>query len=409
MENIKVKQIFEHVFETETYTEFDEEFGHNAFASKFDEYFSGGGCTAFAKHTKEGVITARNMDLYVSNKPSYVVHVHRPNKNKVLGLSYTSMQGPDYLDVVKEGVPYSYYKMIPVLCCDCLNEHGLYIETNMRYDERDSNGNYKYTCHGTRSSKGLKSEKRLLSLLLPMYLSERCDSVESAIKYVKEKLDVYTPDRKNEHLAWNFCFLMADKTGRYGILEIAKDEVNFVEGGKPGQDDVNKRKMPLGACQANFYITPKFAKGEKQYAGEGRYNYVAKEWSKVQTMEDAYVLINDVSYFQSYLPWCAFDNLSEYVGVVVDDKKTADIIGMNYNDLGKLWDIDYVKANKEVVKNFIALTSQAVMKDMANSSLTIKGNYWESTFTVVTNVNEGKMFVRFNECNKFVKEFDIND
>jgi len=105
--------------------------------SRFDKLkLPGGGCTAMVKKNDKGeVIFGRNMDLDISQSPAYVFKttygkyknfcvVYLPN----LFATYHEMQQMDEL-------PQAFTDMVPFISTDCINEMGLYVETNLR--ERD--------------------------------------------------------------------------------------------------------------------------------------------------------------------------------------------------------------------------------------------------------------------------------
>ena len=398
----KVTHLFNKVMETEVYTEVDEDFAYEQLAKKFDAYFEGGGCTAVGKTTKQdGLVIGRNMDFYITDKPSYVVKTDVPGRKKTFGLTYSNTMG-DELDVVQEkGVKDSFYKMIPFMSTDVMNEDGFYIEINMRNADYDESGNTVFACKGTNPGK-----KRLISFALPYYLGSRCSTVVEAVKMAKEELDLYTPSQESG-MDWNFCFMLADATGKFGVLEIAKDKVVFNEAIEKGGE------MPHGACQANFYITPEFNKIQKMKAGVGRYDFVSDKWASIETEDRMYAVMLGISYFQSYFPYCMFDNRSEFVGIYDEDGKI--FIGSKTPDEvdGEkvVWDYDFVTnpKNKKYVDAYIKYINGRLTSRRSDDTMDTYGAYWESTFTLTANPKNKTMFVRFNENNKDLYFFDFNE
>ncbi|MBO5567063.1 MAG: hypothetical protein J5934_07590 [Succinivibrio sp.] len=58
----------------------------------------------------------------------------------------------------------------------------------------------------------------------------------------------------------NFCFLIGDATGEYGLIELAQDEIRYI---------------PYQFGHANFYITPRWRSIERCGSGEGRLSMVS--------------------------------------------------------------------------------------------------------------------------------------
>lgn len=400
---VKLEKIFDYVFDAGTYTELDDEKAYAYFDSIYD--LRPGGCTAVAKTTDtEGTMVGRNMDIYISNNPSYFFRTDRADHYKTMGLMYANTNAPSYDEMMENGLDSDFYNLIPFTATDVMNEYGLYVEVNMRTGEYDENGGLVFACDGTRSSKGLAFERRLCSFMLPLFLGERCKTVAEAVDYAQNKLDLYTP-AADTAFPWNFCFVMADATGEYGVIEIAKNEVIYTQGGTAGQSDSGKTEMKEGSAQANFYIAPEFAKAEKLKIGLGRYDTVKNGWKDVETERQMFDLMDSVSYFQSYFPWCKYDYKSEAVSVVIDDPTTLKEYGMKEEYLNKIWDNDFVNEHPDYVDAYMAHERADIMEHIKNDTLRDANYYWESAFTLVANCSKRTIFIRFNECDKNTIKF----
>lgn len=400
---VKLEKIFDYVFDAGTYTELDDEKAYAYFDSIYD--LRPGGCTAVAKTTDtEGTMVGRNMDIYISNNPSYFFRTDRADHYKTMGLMYANTNAPSYDDVMENGLDSDFYNLIPFTATDVMNEYGLYVEVNMRTGEYDENGGLVFGCDGTRSSKGLESERRLCSFMLPLFLGERCKTVAEAVDYAQNKLDLYTP-AADTAFPWNFCFVVADATGEYGVIEIAKNEVIYTQGGTAGVSDTGKTEMKEGSAQANFYIAPEFAKDEQLKIGLGRYDVVKNGWADVETERQMFDMMDSISYFQSYFPWCRFDNRSEEVSIVVTDPELLKELGMPEEYLNKVWDNDFVNEHPDYVNAYIAHDRADIMEHIKNGTLRDANYYWESAFTLVANCSQQTILVRFNECNKNMIKF----
>ena len=367
--NIKVSKVYDYVLDVGIYESTDFEYAQKEIKSKYDKW--GGLCTAVAKVTDDGTtLVGRNMDLYISNKPAYIFRTKVSGLYETIGLTYNNMTGTDYSEVAVNGMPEGFYKMIPFMATDVLNSEGLYIETNMRNDEYWATGKNKFGCSGTKPG----AETRICSCVLPQYLGQRCATVDEAINLVNE-LDIYSMN--SEDLAWDFCFMMADATGHYGLMEIANNKVVWLDGQQ---------------AQTNFYINEEFAKNEELKCGVGRYETVMAGIDAVQTQDDMYNLISSVSYSQRYLPETSvFDVRSEFVGI--------------YDN----WTYDYVmkEENREEVMSTINGFGEK-FSNYTRQELQDKNAYWESTFTEVVDPAEKTIRVRLfeNESMMYKITFD---
>ena len=398
---IKLEHCYDYVMKTNVYEQLDSDWAYAKIADEFDHYFNGGGCTAVGKTTSNGLLIGRNMDLFITNKPSFIVRTNVEGLKKTFGLAYSYNRGEDYELAKVHGVNPELYKLIPFLQTDVLNEDGFYIEINMRYADYDENGDSIFSCSGTNPGKF-----RINSFLLPQYLGSRCSTVDEAVAMATNDLDIYTP--MSESMDWNFCFMMADASGKYGIMEIAKNKVVFNEAIET--DSVN---MPLGACQANYYITPEFNAEQRMKSGVGRVDYLRNLWGEIDSEQEMFVAMLGVSYFQNYLDYCQFDNRSEFIGIYDEDgeifigDKTPDIV----DGEKVVWDYEYVTNpdNQEHVKAYMAWINSRILTRRADDTYKEIGQFWESTYTMVVNPSQRTMFVRFNENNKNMLYFKFDE
>lgn len=347
-----------YVIELETYTELDYEAAERYLSKKFDTW-RGGGCSCIVKTNDKGdTIVGRNMDLTISNKPAYVVRTKCKGAYETVGLAYSYFSGPNYEDVLRDGISEEYRKIIPFLCCDVMNSEGLYVEINMRTGEQNEDGSSKFGCTGTNPG-----ARRINAMNLSRYIAENCANVRDAVEYVRNDLDLYTPNLNV--MDWNFCFMIADRTGDYGLIEIAKNKVSFL----PGQQ-----------AQCNFYVTPELHEIEDYKAGLGRYDLLMSGIDDVQTEAELFELINKVKYSLLYQGQPKFDIRSELVGskpgwtdkFILDDAN-ADAVSAEIARIGG---------------DFRSFTRQELQDAV---------KYWESIFTVVANCNERSLKVRFFE------------
>ena len=358
-ENTMLKEVCYHVLDAGIYTTLDYDYASQEFANGHD--LSSGMCTAVAKVTEDGtMLMGRNMDLTISNKAAYVVRTAVEGCYETVGLTYTpGSQAPDYEEARDKGITEEFRKQIPFLSCDVLNSEGLYIETNMREGECWPSGEDKFTCSGTNPD----SDTRVYMVLLPRYIGEHCATVDEALEYVKT-LNIFTMEGGID--AWNFCFMLADATGHYGLMEFAQNKIIWHEGQQ---------------AQTNFYIDKDMAAIEEYKCGIGRYETVIKGIDSVQSKEDMLALMNKVTYHQMYSPeTCQYDPRSEFIATYPH------------------WTYDYVmaKENQEEVMSVMKSISECVSA-MTRQEKQDKNSMWESIFTEIADCNEKTLFVRFFE------------
>ena len=138
----------------------------------------------------------------------------------------------------------------------------------MRYAEYYPTGQSKFECSGTNPA----SKERIYAGIIAHCVAENCKNVKEAIEYLKP-LDIYTS--KGGDFPWNFGYVLADASGNYGVLEIAENNVSFLE------------KEP---AQTNFYLTPEFARKQGLKCGVGRYANLTKGLAGVKTEDDMFQL-----------------------------------------------------------------------------------------------------------------------
>ena len=352
----KFERVYDYVIDLGTYTALDYEYADDYFSKEYNNW--GGGCSAIAKTLENGdTIVGRNMDLNISNKAAYIMRTNVKDAYKTVGLAYTFRDiSPDYKDAMENGISEQFTKVLPFMADDVLNEKGLYIEINMRNGEFWPTGETKFSCSGTNP----ESDKMVYMFELPRYIGEHCATVDEAIEYVKS-LNVYSKDGY-----WNYCFLIADQTGHYGVLEFAANNVIW--------NDYQK-------AQTNFYIDELANYAEELKCGVGRYNTLMDGIDDVKNEEDMFKLMNSVTYYQVYDPYnCNYDPRSENVGVLPF----------------ATYDLLMQEENKELVFEAIDSYGKEVLAKSREEQQN-KNEYWESSFTEVINCNKKTLHVRFFE------------
>ena len=360
----KTEKVFDGVLDVGTYTKIDYSYEDKLNQTRFDNW---SGCTAIAKNIGDNTIIGRNMDMTISDKAAYIYRTDIDGKYKTLNLAYTHRDySPDYSDAVN-GLDNDFYNYLPFISDDVLNEKGLYVEVNMRLGEGS-----KFSCSGTNPG----AEERVYMFSLPIFIGLNAANIDEALDYVKT-LDVYSMNGY-----WNYSFLIADATGRYGVLEFSDNKYFWNEGQN---------------AQANFYVTEELSMKNTFRAGVGRYNYVREHIDEVQSKEDMFNLMNDIRYSQTYAADAKFDVRSEFV----DSQATCGY----END--EPWTYDYAMNDPE---GKLADCIENIHKTYPYSTRDERkaAEVWESSFTEVVDIKNREIRVRFFEDNNriYTLKFD---
>lgn len=377
-------ELEKYVFEVEEYTELDYEYADEYFASFNDNW--GGGCSAVSKMVDGHRLVGRNMDLNISNKCAYIVRTDA-GKYRTLGLAYTFRDySPDYEDVKANGISEHFYKILPFMCDDVVNDAGLHVEVNMRHGEYWPNGEDKFACSGTNPD----SDHRVFNFELARYIGENCATVEEAKEYIST-LDVYS---QNHY--WNYCFIVSDSLGNSSLLEFSMNEVYwFDEEDIPDMTWLSVYNMKAIA-QTNFFLNELSWNAEDMLSGEGRFIALQEGIDEVNSRSDMYDLMRKVQYSSFYLDYdeCMnnhFDprseNLGEFSWAVYD----------------VLMSPEMKDVSRELLNEYTA-----PIRAMSRQEKQDANEFWESTFTEVVDVNTQEIFVRMfeNEDILYLIDFD---
>lgn len=380
----KFTQLDNYLFEVEEYKELDYGVADEFYARNNDNW--GGGCTAVSKMVDGHRVVGRNMDLNISNKCAYIIRTDA-GKYKTLGLAYTNRDySPDYDEIIKDGINEEFYKILPFMCDDVLNDAGLHVEINMRHGEYWPNGDDKFACEGTNP----ESDKRVYMFELPRYIGENCSTVEEAKEYIST-LNVYS---KNHY--WNYCFIISDSKGNSSLLEFSSNEVHWLDEDKIESYDWLKVYNTKAIAQANFYLNENAWLIQDIKSGEGRFITIQNGIDGVNNKKDMYDLMKKVQYSNFYLDYdeCKdnyFDPRSENIGEVSWAQ----------------YDLVMHPEFEDTARSLINEANKGI-KDMPRKEKQDINTYWESIFTEVVDVNDKELFVRIyeNDDMQYLISFD---
>ena len=380
----KLKEIDQYLFEVEEYTSLDYDVADAFYAKANDNWDVG--CSSISKIIDGKRFVGRNMDQSISYKCAYIVRTNA-GKYKTVGLAYTHRDySPDYEEIAEKGISEEFYKSLPFMCDDVLNDAGLHIEINMRHGEYWPNGEDKFACSGTNPD----STHRVYMFEIPRYIGENCATVEEAKEYVST-LNVYS---QNHY--WNYCFLVSDSKGQSSLLEFSKDQVFWLDEDKIDTYDWLKVYNMKAIGQTNFYLSKLAWYAQDIKSGEGRFVTLQKGIDAVNSKNDMYDLMRKVQYSSFYLDYdeCKnnhFDPRSENIGEV--SWATYDLV----------MDPGFEEQAKEIINEI-----NAGVKDMPRKEKQDLNVYWESIFTEVVDVYAKEIFVRLYENEDMLYLIDLN-
>ena len=380
----RLKELEKYVFEVEEYKDLDYGYADSYFAESNDNW--GGGCSAISKMVDGHRLIGRNMDLNISNKCAYIIRTNA-GKHKTVGLAYTFRDiSPDYDVVKKDGISDVFYKVLPFMCDDVLNDAGLHVEINMRHGEYWPNGDDKFGCKGTNP----KSDTRVYMFELPRYIGEHCATVEEAKEYVAS-LDVYS---QNHY--WNYCFLISDAAGHSSLLEFSTDEVHWLDEDKISEytwlADYNMKAIG----QTNFFLNKYAWYAQDIKSGEGRFIALQNGIDAVNSRSEMYDLMRRVQYSSFYLDYDTCKN--EHF-----DPRSENIGEFSWGVYDVLMHPDFEDKTRELLNEYTA-----EIRALSRQEKQDKNQYWESTFTEVVDTNTKTIFVRMFENEKMLYLIDFD-
>ncbi len=381
---VGMTELEKYIFEVDEYKTLDYDAADEFYAKINDNW--GGGCSAVSKMVDGHRLVGRNMDQSISNKCVYIIRTDA-GEYKTFGLVYTHRDySPDYEEIQSKGLSDEFYKVLPFMCDDVLNDAGLHVEINMRHGEYWPNGEDKFACSGTNPD----SSERVFMFELPRYIGEHCATVEEAKEYVST-LNVYS-----QNFYWNYCFIISDSEGHSSLLEFASNEVYWLDEEKLDTYEWLEGYQPKAIAQANFYLNEAAWRTQDMKTGEGRYITLQNGIDAVQNRSDMYDLMRKVQYSSFYLDYdeCKenhFDPRSEVLG---------DLSWATYDTV-----MD--PAFEDEAKRLINEATAGIL-DMPRQEKRDINEFWESIFTEVVDVNAKEIFVRIfeNEESLYLISFD---
>lgn len=354
------------------------------------------GCSCVVTQVDGKNIVGRNNDITITENScfKFILDI---NQYKALGLCYC-YQFQDKLSyeyVLNNGLDDFSKMIIPFVATDYLNEKGLYIQTDMRYEE----DGYEVT------STNPKSDVDLFLMSFPGYAATRCKNVYEAVGLAMAGVNIYNNVDPSKTVTWNFAFTLADAEGNYGLLEVAKNKVSF---------------LPKQNGQANYYVTPEFAKDAKFQSGEPRFKVLNEGLDQVKTLDNMLKHMEKTYYTWSSewdkLDEAPYDVRTECVGCFPVDKDGKVSLDGDTKNCTTAWLMD--EKNKDYVFDIIKTGNKELYSTYKNNDGTWNypklrkaygtiPDFWITMFSVAVDCSARKMKVRYFQDSTKEIEFSI--
>ena len=232
-----------------------------SYAQIVSDNTEGGLCTSCVKKNSNGdVLIGRNQDMEISQYPAYIITTSY-GKYKTIGYRYLTGDLYTYEEFRNEGYKdKDFINLLAFSATDCMNSEGLFIQGNAR-----ESGPAFYNT-GTNPGK-TRARIDMISTLV----AQNCATVEEAVSFIENDIDIYSTPQKNEDGFTEISYLMGDATGEYGIVEIAGNQIYY---------------LPYQNGQANYYLNPVCNAIDEDGSGYGRLERVLEGLEKIETQEE---------------------------------------------------------------------------------------------------------------------------
>ncbi len=304
----------DYVIDCDRHQNFDFEKARRYTAGRYD-LFRNISCSALAtKNALGDVLIGRNLDLTVSQLPCYITHL-KYGKYETINFTYDELnkETPRYSELLSTGkIGVDFYNALPMLASDSMNSAGLYLEYNMRAYESQ------FICTGTNPN----AKTRVCSLSLPFLVASHCATVDEALHYMRERLNIYTLADETVASGWNLCFVIGDAHGKYGLIEIANDKITF---------------LPYQHGQGNYYISPEFNVTSRNQSGYGRLQFGLERIDQVQNEKDMAALMERIMWRNEILeiPY-AYRDKNGHIRFCSDAKHSIVSLDWRSDNVGKI-------------------------------------------------------------------------
>lgn len=276
----KKEKLSEYLYELH-YDELDEEF-----AKKYIEetYMHIGGCTSVRK----GNLYGRNYDWFYDYSNEFVVHIPK-SKQRNASISITSFPNKLSATEIDNDEFSNYYRVIPFLVLDGINEHGVIANINVTSDDLG------ITEHSTPR---VQEKMNLSFMMIIRFILDNFKTAKEAAEYIRDYVALtsilYDGYLEEIHL------MIADKDDTY-LLEVI-DGLNTLY---KMEDDFNGRTY-----MTNFHLSGttvddsghiNFESVEPHGMGLERYDIISDKFNNIENEDDMIELMTqDLKYTNAY-------------------------------------------------------------------------------------------------------------
>ncbi len=370
-EKIKGKVLGDYLIELPVLKEVD----YAAIEKKCKETLCAAGCSAICKKLNNGdMVVGRSMDLGYSHNPAYVVKTDTQNGYKTVGFAYNPYFGTTYDEAREIGITQDELTAVLLSTYDVMNEKGLYIELDMRLVQPD------WTNIAMTTGTNPDADISLCYPAVLRYFGEKCATVDEVLE-LAQNVNAY--DMVLGDMRWSGAYLVAEASGRHGILEIVDNKFVWTEGAE---------------CHANFYINEEYKDRAVFGDGFGRYEVLMGGIADVKTEADMMELIKKVKYSQVEDPDnCIFDPRGETTGYIG-----------NPDDADAYITIEMAKSEKYKEKIMSVLREDGKrLRSLTIDQLRDEPTTWISAWQCVANCNKRTIKVIFFEDDDLTFDFAI--
>ena len=306
-----------------------------------------GGCSAIRVNIGGKWYVGRDYDFYCSMAPAVIIR-NNAGTYKTIGICNSPKSFDPWTSASTYTIKDDVLASAPFLCCDVMNDQGLYAETNIRPKEAA------LVCSHTNVGKPRRCTQTFMMTMLSQYKS---------IDEIKQHLNDYDWFDLQE-MGFEQSFFITDQAGKSILIEFGANKVMYKE-------DTD--------CNANFFQNEELYKIEKIGCGEKRLEH-EKAYLKehgVNSEDDLFAMMKTGAYDQFY-----------HTDVDPDFAvpEFYEVIGYNKDSYAK----DPEGARKACMKKVEEFSKYTWEERVANKS-------WESTFITAANVTDLTLHVHFSE------------
>lgn len=376
----KLDYISDYAYEAH-YNELNYAFAYKRFAEDKIPVMAGG-CTAIRRNNE----FARNLDWLYDNTAEFIIHT--PAIGGRYATTCTCGQISKLSDEFVKSSKYAEeYILLPFFCVDGVNETGIFVSANVVPAEK---GNTEDFIEPTGESR-----IEICANMIPRYILDNFDNALEAVNFIKEHARVYFSKKIKEKTKYELHFMVGDKNSTYCIefvdnatviMDFASSTVtrhpimtNFhftgITMGTPGIVPVPSNPGSEGVTGVG--ITP-------NASGLERYDY----------LETYY---NDISELAVALQKVRFTRVYDY-DTDFYVKLYSDLVGIPVTEGGSDYlTVDSSVADFETVYQRLHAKLSKRTRDKDDPDPDAFYGSWQTTHTVVYNLDNGKATFYFQE------------